>query len=203
MRPGTFNDVSCSGAFKDNLVGQAAVFTQAEKIKRITQMLMIDTPVHTTPAPSSLTVSCLKILLPERDCDVDTDTSCRPDHYCSTILQHTAEAIEKGRSRALVNDWVLSDQGSPLRPAVVGINMMALLSGTEKAEKLVVHVGCLFQGVKMIPPKGGCYNLLWTAAGDKGASSTANCTRLWGPCQYQKASRGQTSSCRGSCGSGR
>lgn len=33
--------------------------------------------------------------------------------------------------------------------------------------KLVVRVGCFVQGVKMIPPEEGCYDILWAAAGDK------------------------------------
>ena len=41
MRPRTLNDVFCPGAFKDDFVCQAAAFTQDEKVKRITQMLVI------------------------------------------------------------------------------------------------------------------------------------------------------------------
>lgn len=43
--------------------------------------------------------------------------------------------MRKGYSRILINDWVLADSGSPLFPATMDINMMALLSGMERAEK--------------------------------------------------------------------
>lgn len=58
-----------------------------------------------------------------------------PDDKCRTILQHTAEAMEKGYSRVLFNEFVLSDQGSPMLPATMDINMMALLSGMERTKK--------------------------------------------------------------------
>ena len=57
------------------------------------------------------------------------------DERSRIILRNTTEAMEKGYSHLLINDWVLPDTGSPLLPAAMDINMMALLSGMEKTEK--------------------------------------------------------------------
>jgi len=57
-----------------------------------------------------------------------------PDHKCRVILQHTAEAMKKGYSRVLINEFVLSDLSSPLLAATMDINMMALLSGMERTK---------------------------------------------------------------------
>ena len=43
--------------------------------------------------------------------------------------------MKRGYSRVLINDWVLPDQGSPLYPATMDINMMALSLGMERTEK--------------------------------------------------------------------
>ena len=51
-----------------------------------------------------------------------------------------------------------------IHPGVVKTGLVGNLSFGAKA---VVHVGCLLQGIKMIDPDEGCYNLLWAAAGDK------------------------------------
>ncbi|KAL8936525.1 MAG: hypothetical protein Q9216_004888 [Gyalolechia sp. 2 TL-2023] len=55
-----------------------------------------------------------------------------PDSNARVILQHTAEAMKKGYSRLLINEWVLSDMNSSLLPAVMDINMMCLFAGTER-----------------------------------------------------------------------
>ncbi|TVY82569.1 hypothetical protein LSUE1_G002071, partial [Lachnellula suecica] len=39
-----------------------------------------------------------------------------------------------GYSRLLVFEWVLPDTGAPLYPALLDINMMALLAGMERSE---------------------------------------------------------------------
>lgn len=41
MRPGTFNDVFRPGALDGDLVGQAASFSHDEKIKRVTEIVVV------------------------------------------------------------------------------------------------------------------------------------------------------------------
>lgn len=67
-----------------------------------------------------------------------------PDDKCRAILQHTADAMEKSHSRVLINEFVLSDLGSPLQPAMMDINMMALLSGMERTKS---HWSALLRSV--------------------------------------------------------
>ena len=57
------------------------------------------------------------------------------DDKCGAILRHTAQAMKRGHSRVLINDWVLPNQGSSLYPATMDINMMALSLGTERTER--------------------------------------------------------------------
>ena len=57
------------------------------------------------------------------------------DDKCGIILKHTAEAMRRGHSRILINDWVLPYQGCPLYPATMDLNMMALSLGTERTER--------------------------------------------------------------------
>ena len=38
-------------------------------------------------------------------------------------------------SRILITDWVLANQGSPLYPATMDINMMALFSSMERSDR--------------------------------------------------------------------
>ena len=42
--------------------------------------------------------------------------------------------MEPGYSKILINDWVLPDQGSSFRAAMMDLNMMANLSGKERTE---------------------------------------------------------------------
>jgi len=46
------------------------------------------------------------------------------------ILSHIREASRKGYSKVLINEFVLPAKGVPLYPALLDINMMALLNGT-------------------------------------------------------------------------
>ncbi|KAI4157937.1 MAG: hypothetical protein L6R39_000569 [Caloplaca ligustica] len=55
-----------------------------------------------------------------------------PDSDAGVILQHTADAMKKGYSRLLINEWVLSDTNSSFLPAAMDINMMCLFSGMER-----------------------------------------------------------------------
>ena len=57
-----------------------------------------------------------------------------PDHQCRQILQNTVAAMTPGYSKLLINEWVLPDVGVPLYPALMDINLMALLSGMERTE---------------------------------------------------------------------
>ena len=42
--------------------------------------------------------------------------------------------MEPGYSKILVNDWVLPDSGSPLLPALLDIQMLAIFSGMERTQ---------------------------------------------------------------------
>lgn len=42
--------------------------------------------------------------------------------------------MEPGYSKILINDWVLPDTGSPLLPALLDIQMIAVLSGMERTQ---------------------------------------------------------------------
>lgn len=55
-----------------------------------------------------------------------------PDSEARVILQHTADAMAKGVSRVLINEWVLSDTNASIKSAQMDINMMCLFSGTER-----------------------------------------------------------------------
>lgn len=48
-----------------------------------------------------------------------------------------------------------------------GVINTGLVSGLPLGAKLVVHVGWFVQGVRMISPEEGCFNMLWAAAGDR------------------------------------
>ena len=52
--------------------------------------------------------------------------------------------MEPGYSRVLINDWILPDRGSGMIPAVMDVNMMAVLSGMERTES---QWRVLFEGV--------------------------------------------------------
>ncbi|KAI4181167.1 MAG: hypothetical protein L6R41_006781 [Letrouitia leprolyta] len=55
-----------------------------------------------------------------------------PDKDARVILQHTADAMKKGYSRILINEWVLSDTNSSVLSTLMDINMMCLFAGTER-----------------------------------------------------------------------
>ncbi|TVY47936.1 Demethylsterigmatocystin 6-O-methyltransferase [Lachnellula occidentalis] len=56
------------------------------------------------------------------------------DAKCREILQHVVKAMEPGYSKLLIFEWILPDTDSPLYPALLDINMMALFSGMERTE---------------------------------------------------------------------
>ena len=56
------------------------------------------------------------------------------DIKCRQLLSNTVAAMEPGYSKILINDWVLPDTGSPLVPALLDIQMLAVLSGMERTQ---------------------------------------------------------------------
>ncbi|KAL9079103.1 MAG: hypothetical protein Q9157_001987 [Trypethelium eluteriae] len=57
-----------------------------------------------------------------------------PDSDCVEILRQTAAAMTSRYSKLLIFEWVLPAKGTPLYPALLDINMMALLNGMERTE---------------------------------------------------------------------
>ncbi|KAI0397862.1 S-adenosyl-L-methionine-dependent methyltransferase [Xylariaceae sp. FL0594] len=57
-----------------------------------------------------------------------------PDADCVKILKRTAAAMTPGYSKLLMSEWVLPAQNTPLYPALLDINMMAVLNGMERTE---------------------------------------------------------------------
>jgi O-methyltransferase domain len=55
-----------------------------------------------------------------------------PDKDCISIMKNTAVAMKKGHSKLLIFEWILPDRSVPLYPALLDINMMALLNGMER-----------------------------------------------------------------------
>jgi hypothetical protein len=58
-----------------------------------------------------------------------------PDQSCVQIMKHIADAMEKGYSKMIIFEWVLPSKDVPLYPALLDINMMAVLNGRERTEK--------------------------------------------------------------------
>ena len=57
-----------------------------------------------------------------------------PNAICRKILSNTVAAMEPGYSKILINDWVVPDTGSPLIPALLDIQIMAVLPGMERTQ---------------------------------------------------------------------
>lgn len=58
-----------------------------------------------------------------------------PDHSCLEIMKHIAGAMEKGYSKLIIFEWILPSKDVPLYPALLDVNMMALLNGRERTEE--------------------------------------------------------------------
>ncbi|KAF9267190.1 S-adenosyl-L-methionine-dependent methyltransferase [Marasmius fiardii PR-910] len=58
-----------------------------------------------------------------------------PDHSCVEIMKQTAASMEKGYSKMIIFEWILPAKGVPLYPALLDVNMMALLNGRERTEE--------------------------------------------------------------------
>ena len=49
-------------------------------------------------------------------------------------MKRTASAMVRGYSKLLIFEWILPMKGTPMYPALLDINMMALLNGMERTE---------------------------------------------------------------------
>ncbi len=56
-----------------------------------------------------------------------------PDSKARQILRNTVSAMTE-HSKILINEWVLPDVGTPVYPALLDIQVMAMLSGMERTE---------------------------------------------------------------------
>jgi hypothetical protein len=56
------------------------------------------------------------------------------DEACLKILANTVPAMRKGYSKLLLNEFILPDKGSPLFPAGMDLNMMAMHAGQERTQ---------------------------------------------------------------------
>jgi hypothetical protein len=56
------------------------------------------------------------------------------DAKCREILQNVVRVMKPGHSKMLIFDYILPDVGTPLWPALLDIQMMAVLSGMERTE---------------------------------------------------------------------
>ena len=57
------------------------------------------------------------------------------DGHCERFLSNTAEAMEKGYSRLLIDDYVLPDTGAPVRGSSMDFLMMMYCSGIERSRR--------------------------------------------------------------------
>ena len=57
------------------------------------------------------------------------------DKHCETFLTMTAQAMEKGYSRLLIDDYVLPDVGAPIRGSAMDFLMMMFCSGIERTKR--------------------------------------------------------------------
>ncbi|KAJ8132202.1 hypothetical protein O1611_g1425 [Lasiodiplodia mahajangana] len=57
-----------------------------------------------------------------------------PDAECIKILKITAAAMAPGYSKLLLSEFVLPSKNTPLYPALLDVNMMAVLNGMERTE---------------------------------------------------------------------
>ena len=58
-----------------------------------------------------------------------------PNERCVDIMKRIAEAMTRGYSKLLIFEWILAPKGVPLYPALLDVNMMALLNGRERTEE--------------------------------------------------------------------
>lgn len=58
-----------------------------------------------------------------------------PDDACVKIMKQIAAAMEPGYSKIIIFEWILPAKGTPLYPALLDVNMMALLNGRERTQE--------------------------------------------------------------------
>jgi hypothetical protein len=80
-----------------------------------------------------------------------------PDHECVKILKQTAVAMKKDYSKVLIFEWILPEKNTPLYPALLDINMMAVLNGMERTRK---------QWIALLEQAGLKVIKFWTVADD-------------------------------------
>ena len=57
-----------------------------------------------------------------------------PDNDCISIMKNIAAAMKPNYSKLLIFEWILPARDTPLYPALLDVNMMALLNGMERTE---------------------------------------------------------------------
>ena len=58
-----------------------------------------------------------------------------PDSDCINIMKQAASAMQKDYSKLLIFEWIMPPQNTPLYPALLDINMMAVLNGMERTRE--------------------------------------------------------------------
>ena len=81
------------------------------------------------------------------------------DASCRKILSNTAAAMEPGYSKLILNEIVLPDKGAPLQMALWDMQMMVVLGGRERPERvwreLLSSVGLEIAGIWQPPAAVG------------------------------------------------
>ncbi|KAK3320368.1 S-adenosyl-L-methionine-dependent methyltransferase [Cercophora scortea] len=58
-----------------------------------------------------------------------------PNERCVDIMKRIADAMTKGYSKLIIFEWILAARDVPLYPALLDVNMMALLNGRERTKQ--------------------------------------------------------------------
>ena len=72
-------------------------------------------------------------------------------------MKQTAAAMKKGYSKMLLFEWILPDKDTPFYPALLDINMMAVLNGMERTRE---------QWTRLLEAVGLKVVKFWTIADD-------------------------------------
>ncbi|KAL9115201.1 MAG: hypothetical protein Q9227_000995 [Pyrenula ochraceoflavens] len=80
-----------------------------------------------------------------------------PDSDCIKIMKQTAAAMKRNHSKLLIFDFVLPDMNTPLYPALLDLNMMALLNAMERTRG---------QWIELLKSAGLKVIKFWTIADD-------------------------------------
>lgn len=83
-----------------------------------------------------------------------------PDDGCVEVMRRTAGAMARGYSKLLIFEWVLPARGVPLYPALLDVNMMALLNGRQRTAEewaaLLRAAGLKIVKIHQISPREEC-----------------------------------------------